>query len=448
MNAPPTNARARLARWAAHRPGGARGRLEARVERWSEPLFALATLTWLWSLSVQARVPASTALLTMAGLTLVRGLGTPGGRAEVAALPGRPDYYLPAGLVVAYLAVFAWTPEPALAWERVEAASQLLLLPVAFFVWRGHLRRWRGAYRAAAVGFAAASAAAVAGYALANHDALVVALGQGRAVPVPRGQHVTYAAFLAFASLAGLDAAARGPSGSARVWGGACACVTAAALHLIAVRTGLVLCYLGVAGYGLRLALARMRPLPALGVVAAGVAVVAAAAAHLPGVERRLAYARYDLERAFDARADANSDGGRVLSFRASAAVIADDPWRGAGPRGMGAAMNREYDRMGHGGARHSPTNQWLFSWTHAGALGFLGVWLALLAPLAERGWRRRPLVAEWVAMTAAWWTVEPPLATAAGPGVALAFLLLAKAPPLPAAVVDAGGGGDADAGR
>ena len=403
---------------------GRRGRFEAWVQRWSEPLFALVVLTWLWTLTVQARVPMSTAMITMASLTLVRGLGTPAGRAEVDQLPRHPLHYWPAALLVAYLLVFAWTSTYRYAWERVEFASQLLLVPVAFFVWRAHLTRWRDAYVVALCGFAAAAAGAVAAYALANYDALVVALGQGRAVPVPRGQHVPFAVALAFAVLLGVDLLAR-RRGALRWWGGACAAVCALALHLVAVRTGLVLLYLGFAGYGMRWAWRRWGGLLAVGAAAGGLAVLALAALQIPSVERRVAYARYDLERATSERAGAYSDGGRVLSFRAALAVIADDPLLGAGPRGMGAAMAGEYDRLGLAGQRHAPTNQWLFSWTYAGLAGFVGVWCVLLTPLWARGWWRRPLVAEWMVLTGAWWMVESPLETAVGPALALAVLYL-----------------------
>lgn len=394
------------------------------MQRWSEPLFALMVLTWLWTLTVQARVPMSTALITMACLTLVRGLGTPAGRAEVDALPRYPAHYVPAGLLAAYLLVFAWTSEYRYAWERVESASPLLLFPVAFFVWREHFARWRDAYLVALCGFAAAAACGVGAYALANYDALVVALGQGRPVPIPRGQHVPFAVALAFAVLIGVHLLAR-RRGVVRWWGGTCALVCALVVHLIAVRTGLVLVYLGLAGYGLRAALHKLSPVAAIALVGGGVLLAGVAALQVPSVERRVAYARYDLERATSAHAPGYSDGGRILSFRAAAAVIVDDPLLGAGPEGMRSAMSHEYDRLGHDGSRHAPTNQWLFSWTYAGLAGFLGVWCVLLTPLWMPARWRRPMVAEWMVMTGAWWLVECPLETDVGASLALGMLYL-----------------------
>ena len=405
---------------------GRRGRFEAWVERWSEVLFALVVLTWLWTLSVHARVPMSTALITIASLTLVRGLGTPGGRAEVDRLPVHPDYYAPAALTLAYLAALAWTEARGYAWERLEFAAQALLIPVAFFVWRRHFVRWGRAYLAVLIGFAAAAAVGVSAYALSNYGALVVALGQGRAVPVPLIQHVPFAVLEAFGALIGLHLATDRRGGWAW-WGAVCALACVVALHLLAVRTGLVLFYIGAAGYGLRWALGPVRPAVALVAVPTVLLATGALALQVPSVERRVAYARYDLARATGARAGMNSDGGRVLSFRAAAGVIADDPVLGAGAEGIAVAMEREYDRLGHAGLRHGSTNQWLFSWSHAGLLGFLGVCCVLLTPLLEGGWWRRPLVAEWIAMMAAWWMVESPLETDVGPSLALGILYLLK---------------------
>lgn len=414
--------------WVAGSP--TRRGLEAWVTRWSEPLFAAMVLTWLWGLTVQARVPMSAALITVACLTLVRGLGTPTGRAHVLTLRRRPDYLLPAGLFVAYALVLVWTQESAYAWGRVAFAAQGLLIPVAFYVWRDHFAHWRRAYWLAVTGFAAAAALAVGVYAFANQSALVVALGQGRAVPVPQGQHVPFAVAMAFAAVTSLHVAV-GSRAAPRWWGVVCGCVCAAVLHAVAVRTGLVLLYAGAAGYGLRLCLRRWSVPVAVGAVAAATLVAGALATQVPSVERRLAYARYDVERATGAEAEGNSDGGRVLSFRAAAAVVADDPLLGAGSEGLGRAMDREYDRLGHEGQRHGPTNQWLFSWAHAGLAGLVGVFCVLLGPLWARGWWRRPLLAEAVVMTAAWWLVESPLETDVGAGLALAFVYLAKAYPL-----------------
>ena len=403
-------------------------------------LTVLAVATMLYTSVVQARIPGSTAVIALCALAFTRAewsLAGPwplrlwaGFPAVVRGYLRRPGYWLPALLPLAYLLALAWSADPWFGARHVRIASVCLGVPLATFALRGVLLRYRRALGWAFVAFATVAALAAAGYVLLNQEALIVALGKGRAVPTPIG-HTRFSATLAFAVLAALSLAASAGELSPkpelrRGLALACALALAAGLHVIAVRTGLVVLYAGLALAGARWLLGRVSPWVALPLLAAGIAGAAALATRVPSVARKLAYTQYDLEQLRAGDAATYSDASRLLSARAALDIIGDSPLTGA-PRGLlREEMTARYHAMGHPEAHHLPTNQYLFSWALAGLPGLVGAVAALFGALWRRRWWRVPLLAESCVLSGLIALAETPLAADQGAAFTMLAIYLA----------------------
>ena len=405
-----------------------------------------------WGCTVYVRAPLAIvqivlALLAVGAVTRHRGL--PGLRDALSGFWRATPRVLPALLPVLYLVPLLWSEVPLFTLRHAQLVLPALLLPFVGFVFDGVLTRWRGRLWFAFLVAAAVGGGATALYALGNAPALTVGLGQGQAVPTPLG-HVRFASALAFAAVIGLTlalgrghfpaaggattaaaaAANVGPWANRRAprrWvAGALGLVALLAVHVIAVRTGLVLVYIGLAIAGLRLLTRRWRAVVVVPATVALAIVASAAAWALPAVQQRLAYMSYDLEQVDDPDAVHYSDASRVLSYRAAWSIVRERPLTGAPGADFRGEMQARYRAMGHPDAHLLPTNQFLFSWGLAGAAGLAGILLVFFGPLAERRWWRRPMLAETLAMLGAMSLVESPLASDVG--LVLAFWMLTLA--------------------
>ena len=405
----------------------------ARPRRLTRAALVGFGVVWLWSTAFHARVPHAAALIALGLLVMLEFRARApwlGVRREfVATLVGfarRPDFALPLVLLAAYALPLAYTDDRDWLLRQLSTGVQLLVVPIVFYRFRENLARHGRTWQAALVALAVLAAAAVLPYTLTHAEVLVVALGQGRAVPTPVG-HVPFAALLAFAAVTAAHLAVMSASRGERLFAGLAGVTIAITLHAITVRTGLVLLYVGLAAYALR-ALGRR-----YGVARAGVAVVlacavfASVAVQLPSVAKKVEYARYELEGLTTGRELSDySDGGRVLSLRAAAQLIRERPVLGASREGPEPAMRRAYAEQG-APPLHLPTTQYVYSYVRAGLAGLLGVLAVLLAPTFARGWRRQPLLAETMLMLALWFLVETPLENDLSAGLALGALYLAK---------------------
>ena len=398
-------------------------------ERW----VLTVLLFWMWTLGTVARALMAIALLALCAtaalrfcrkapyLTWSRAL-----RARGRSLLRRPDYYLPGGLLLAYVLSLLWIRDLDFTQVRIQLSAQALGIPLAFYLLDDVIGQHRERLWLGFGVFAAILAVGVSAYTLVNLDAMMVALGRSRSVPTAVG-HVRTGMILAVGAVA-MTWQAVGGRGRRRVLCGALAAALLVGIHVVAIRTALAMTYVGMAVLLGRLVLTRFtarQSLAAAAVVAGGVGLAVAAS---PTLVRKAQMMAYDLGKVGAADATDYSDGGRLLSQRAALRIVAEAPWLGAAPEGLRVRQRAAYAEMGVTDVPHLPHNQWLFSWAAAGVAGLLGVACVLLAPALRQNWLRQPLVAEMTAMVAALTLVDACLESDVGVGVSMLAIYLAKA--------------------
>ena len=400
-------------------------------ERWILSVLAV----WMWTLGTVARAPMAIALLALcatAAVTLRREAPYLRWSREIGArwrpLLLRPDYYLPGGLLLAYLVSAAWIDDWDFLRTRVQLSAQALGIPLAFYLLDGTLGSHRGRLWLAFGAFAAVLAVGLSAYTLVNLEAMVAALGQSRSVPTAVG-HVRTGMILAVGAVAMAWQAVGGRGRARERWlGGALAVVLLAGIHVVAIRTALAMTYVGLAVMLLRLVLTRWTARQSLAAAALVVGGVGVTAATSPTLVRKAQLMAWDVGRLGRADATDYSDGGRVASQEAGLRIVAASPWLGAAPEGLRARQRAVYAEMGLSDVPHLPHNQWLFSWAAVGVLGAVGVACVVLAPAFRQNWLRRPLVAEMTAMVAALTLADACFESDVGIGVSTLAIWLAKA--------------------
>lgn len=413
-------------------------------------MVVLATLMWMWTLTVKARTPLGTAVVGMGLFSLVRLYWKPfsiqlwkDAPQAVWRYIKTPAYSLPSLLFVAYAlsAITAtdfdrfWSIRMQLSVQTFGIPGSFLLLSVIYIRYRDHL------YMAFGL-FATVAAIGVGSYLWINNDAVLVALGQGRVVPTPSG-HVRFAMTLAVTAIAMWWYAIVGFSsaqtldqpvdwlGMPRTWLRIFAFVFAfiltCVLHLVAIRTGLLMFYLGFVVLLARILLPKVGWKGAFIALILSVLLAGVAATQIPSLSRKLAYVSFDLEQMGQKGQKTYSDAGRFASIMAGLEVVREHPLTGAPNGDISAAMHSAYAKTGNPTVTHPPHNQFLYSWVAAGLLGFLGVCAVLIGPLIDSRFWRKPLLAEGWIMMAAMFMIEAPLESDIGIGLCLLVLYLPK---------------------
>ena len=397
-------------------------------------------LFWMWSMGTVARAPMAIALLALALTALctfsrkrpyVRRSDEI--RARWRGLRRRPDYYLPGGLLLAYVIALAYVDDWDFLQTRIQLSAQALGIPLILYVLHPTVSRYRERLWLGFGVFAAVLGAAATGYVLLNFDAFLVALGKSRSVPTAVG-HVRTGMILAVAAVAMCYQAVGSWAGLVRLprWHALASAVLAVLLvgsiHVVVIRTALVMFYVGAGVLLLRLVLTRLswrQSAVAVALVAGGIGLVAYGS---PTLVRKARMTVYDIGKLGQADAADYSDGGRVLSQEAALRILREDPWWGAAPEGLRVRQRETYAEMGVAEVPHLPHNQWLFSWAAVGAVGAIGVGCVVFAPAFRQNWLREPLVAEAVAMVAALTLADACLESDVGVGVAVLGVWLGKA--------------------
>ncbi len=412
-------------------------------------MVVLATLLWLWTLSIKARTPLSVAVIGMGLFCLIRLDWDPfkirlWKRAPEAVLTfiKNPAYSLPSLFFIGYL-LSAITSDFSGFWGgRLRHSIQAIGIPGAFFILSAVYIRYRDHLYLALGLFAAASALGVGIYLNGNSEAIYVALGQGRVVPTPNG-HVRFAMTLAISAIAmwwyvfvGFSTKIKNSSppdwlGLPRTWlrlfAFAFALIITTVLHLVAIRTGLVMFYLGFAVLLTRTLLPRLGKKGVfVSLIACGL-VVGLVVTQIPTLTQKLAYVSFDLEQMSRNGGRLYSDAGRFASIHAGIEVIKENPITGVPNGNLADAMRSAYAKTGNSTMVHPPHNQFIYSWASAGILGLLGVCAVLIGPLLDQKFWRKPLLAEGWLMVAATFMISAPLESDIGIGICLLALYLPK---------------------
>ncbi len=314
--------------------------------------------------------------------------------------------------------------------ERLRVKVPLLLLP---FAWAGVDRDWLGPirrqliFRWLLVGFTSLVVAGVlVNYALHFRE-INGLIERGQAVPVPRDNHIRFSLLVALCGTIGLEGWFRFRD---RLLLGM-ALFLLLALHLLAVRSGLVAAY---AGCGLVLAwtafLHKNYRLLA-GSAVAILAIPVAAYLTLPSFRTRMDYMRYELWHR-DATQDARpySDAGRMASIRMGVEVWKKHPVWGVGVGNLQHEVDVRYAAQFPGEEPKRPHNQFVTALAGGGVVD-LAVTLACFLSLGFGAgrWRDPLFFSGWTIFFLSC-LVENTLESSVGVTLFTCFTLLLAYPP------------------
>jgi len=269
--------------------------------------------------------------------------------------------------------------------KQVRIKLPFLLLPVAFYLIRDIKERQYKLLIGALASVSLLSVVPVLLHYFQHKAELIIAIGQGQSIPTPI-DHIHYSIILGYGACALLLLLADGCIGKSKLerwlYGGLAASL-AVVLHVLAVRSGLVIFYLGLAFVVVWYVYSSRR------YVIGGIGLLLLLAAPyvmyktVPSLHKKISYMMYDIEQYRQGKGNNFSDSERLMSYTIAADLIKQQPMFGHGIGDLESLMVAEHKaRYGDKEKYIYPHNQYLYVLVGAGLLGFLFFFGGLLSPL------------------------------------------------------------------
>lgn len=248
------------------------------------------------------------------------------------------------------------------------------------------------------------------------------ALKEGRALPVPRN-HIRFSLLVALATITALALLRSQAWGKKWLW----LCLALFLFifqHLLAVRSGLLCAYLGIAGMLFTYLWQSKRWKVGLLGLAGLFLVPLLAYFTVPSLKTKIDYARYEIWRQSQGlESQSYSDAGRLTSIRFGLELWREHPWVGVGPGNLRQAMDQRYaEVLPHAEAKR-PHNQFVSVLAGSGYLGFIPFILAIAYLFfGKKRWQSPVFTACFLILIASC-MVENTLENSAGLGMFCFFL-------------------------
>lgn len=195
-------------------------------------------------------------------------------------------------------------------------------------------------------------------------------------------------------------------------------------LHILAVRTGLLVLYAGMGLWILRYLL-RRRAWFRGGLLLLLLALAPVVAYRtLPAFQTRMDYMRWDIREFLAGSQRDNSDSNRLVSMRLGWQIFREHPMLGIGIGDLRNEMHHRYAEQAPDFKPLIPHNQWIYMLAGSGITGALLFAAAFFLPLfSQRRYRMYPFLALHLIWFLAYWT-EPVIENNFGISLLLLFLL------------------------
>lgn len=207
-----------------------------------------------------------------------------------------------------------------------------------------------------------------------NYDEILALLAKGQPIPTPI-EHVKYSMFNAYAALSGIILLGEGVLSEKKyLWVLRIATFLIILLmHLLAVRTGLVILYVSILLY-LGLKFIRNSSIKKLLLLLIGAICFPIVAYHsIPTVQQKIAYMKYDWTKYMEGSGEHYSDSERIMSYKAGWAVWKSNPIIGAGYGDVQDEVRQYYEKYyKREKFLKLPHSQFLLTMSGSGILGLL----------------------------------------------------------------------------
>lgn len=209
-----------------------------------------------------------------------------------------------------------------------------------------------------------------------SYEEITLLIGRGRAIPVPM-DHIRFSMLLSYGCLSALSFLWMGEkwgltSKSAHLLTSLVAILCFIMIHILAVRSGLLLLYAGLFVFVLYILISQKAWKVGLVALIGMIVFPVIAYKAIPSVQNRIKYMRYDIER-FVAADDSNySDSGRLRSMNTGIKLWKEAIFLGHGAGEYKLALDSYYDKINYQGKRLAPHNQWIRTGMAYGVIGVL----------------------------------------------------------------------------
>ena len=323
--------------------------------------------------------------------------------------------YLISGINSADLGEWFW---------RVRTKSPFLFMPLAFYLMPKLDKASYRAFWSWLLGVAVFSLALVLLPFIYDQQSMVDLIYVGKTVPTPC-HHIRYSMILVIAVLGGLHLlrSMKGLRKNLVILG---ILFLFMGLHLLAVRTGIVLLYLGIFSWVI-LALRGMWRWLAVVVTLFGMILIPMLAFQFsPTFKQKIDYVKYDWEQYQKGEGATYSDSERWLSLEAGHRLWKAHPILGVGIGDLKTEMQATFKEMGVEVSRKKfPHNQFLFVLAGCGLVGGVLFFGGFLAPLFLHGPGRHGLLWSVYILLTASFMVENTVETAVGTAVTIGFIVI-----------------------
>jgi O-antigen ligase len=195
-------------------------------------------------------------------------------------------------------------------------------------------------------------------------------------------------------------------------------------LHILSIRSGLILGYAGIVILGLFY----FRKLVFWKKITLGMIILLTpltAYKWMPGFEQKINYSVYDFEQFIKGDGQQYSDSERWQSWRAGLEIGNQHPFFGTGTGKFRPALKEYYREVLQKDTYTRPHNQWINVFTCFGLFGLIVFSFVLVYPMTFNLFWNTPLMPTLFIMQLLSMTVEHPLDTAVGTSLFLLFTVM-----------------------
>lgn len=220
-----------------------------------------------------------------------------------------------------------------------------------------------------------------------HFDEIMAGMKRGWPIPVPRG-HIRFNLILVSTLLLGI--CLYSASTGFKFLKLAALLFLFAFVHVLAVRSGIMALYVGIAILLLHAAFVKKMWLPVAALAMAMCAILWFSVQYLPSFAQKIGYTVWDWEQYRQGRGADNSDSERLISIQAGWCVFKENPAFGVGIGDIPQETKRcalaafpqyvDFNKLPH--------NQFIFTLTGMGVVGLAGYCVALFAGFFQRQYR------------------------------------------------------------
>lgn len=257
-----------------------------------------------------------------------------------------------------------------------------------------------------------------------NYEALNELLKGGRSLPVPMQDHIRYAQLQAFIFLSGLYYLIDNKGKSKlKYWILGLLLLIFIYLHVIAVRSGIFIAYIGLVSF-LLLYIRRLNYRQILFVIGISISIPLIALKTLPSLKTRIGYSIWEWNEFRRGSSINNSDSGRWISYDVGLEYFKREPIVGIGPGDLEDEMLKTYSaKYPEEKVRKQPHNQFLHTLACSGIVGFIIFMSSFIISMFYAFRQRNEILIIIILATFTSFMVESPLEIARGTALIGFFL-------------------------